>query len=170
MVGDVSGVLRLATHALSCCRFWCRLGWPDLLDHPFVRETDTERLVREKALADAMELADSSRGWKVRRAAAHEAVNQGLAWDTVLMCAGLDCTVTMLDDRSGAATLGVACCWSHEAHQISKACIKHVRIACRLQRHAQQSNSKAMLGCSMAAIPASGKQAQCMAVKAADTC
>lgn len=120
MVGDVSGVLRLATHALSCCRFWCRLGWPDLLDHPFVRETDTERLVREKALADAMELADSSRGWKVRRAAAHEAVNQGLAWDTVLMCAGLDCTVTMLDDRSGAATLGVACCWSHEEHQLLK--------------------------------------------------
>lgn len=48
---------------LWCC--CCRLGWPDLLDHPFVRETDTERLVREKALADAMELADSSRGWKV---------------------------------------------------------------------------------------------------------
>ena len=31
-----------------------------------MRETDTERLLREKALADAMELADSSRGWKVR--------------------------------------------------------------------------------------------------------
>jgi hypothetical protein len=52
----------------------CRLGWPDLLDHPFVRETDTERLVREKALADAMELADSSRGWKVRAAAGTSAV------------------------------------------------------------------------------------------------
>lgn len=49
-----------------CCVHCCRLGWPDLLDHPFVRETDTERLIREKALADAMELADSSRGWKVR--------------------------------------------------------------------------------------------------------
>lgn len=45
----------------------CRLGWPDLLDHPFVRETQTERLKREKALADAMELADSSRAWKVGR-------------------------------------------------------------------------------------------------------
>lgn len=44
----------------------CRLGWPDLLDHPFVRETPTERLKREKALADAVELADSSRAWKVR--------------------------------------------------------------------------------------------------------
>jgi hypothetical protein len=43
-----------------------RLGWPDLLEHPFVRETDSERLVREKALADAVELADSSRAWKVR--------------------------------------------------------------------------------------------------------
>lgn len=42
-----------------------RLGWPDLLEHPFVRETQEERLKREKALADAMELADSSRAWKV---------------------------------------------------------------------------------------------------------
>jgi len=44
----------------------CRLGWPDLLDHPFVRETPAERLKREKALADAVELADNSRAWKVR--------------------------------------------------------------------------------------------------------
>jgi hypothetical protein len=41
-----------------------RLGWPDLLEHPFVRETEGERLVRERALADAVELADSSRAWK----------------------------------------------------------------------------------------------------------
>ncbi|GLC39018.1 hypothetical protein PLESTM_000827500 [Pleodorina starrii] len=41
-----------------------RLGWPQLLDHPFVRETDTERLVREKMLADAMEVAEGSRAWK----------------------------------------------------------------------------------------------------------
>ncbi|KAF8056751.1 hypothetical protein HT031_006249 [Scenedesmus sp. PABB004] len=41
-----------------------RLGWPELLDHPFVRETAGERLVRERALADAVELADSSRAWK----------------------------------------------------------------------------------------------------------
>jgi hypothetical protein len=42
------------------------LGWPELLEHPFVRETAAERLKREKALADAVELADSSRAWKVR--------------------------------------------------------------------------------------------------------
>lgn len=42
-----------------------RLGWPQLLDHPFVRETQEERLKREKALADALEVADSSRAWRV---------------------------------------------------------------------------------------------------------
>lgn len=42
-----------------------RLGWPELLDHPFVRETSEERLKREQALADAVELAEYSRGWKV---------------------------------------------------------------------------------------------------------
>eukprot|EP00955_Chlamydomonas_euryale_P089074 364434-Chlamydomonas_euryale.AAC.4 len=31
-----------------------RLGWPELLEHPFVRETSDERLKRERALADAM--------------------------------------------------------------------------------------------------------------------
>jgi hypothetical protein len=31
-----------------------------------VRETAAERLKRERALADAVELADSSRAWKVR--------------------------------------------------------------------------------------------------------
>ncbi|WIA41542.1 hypothetical protein OEZ86_008912 [Tetradesmus obliquus] len=41
-----------------------RLGWPELLEHPFVRETAAERLKRERALADAVELADSSRAWK----------------------------------------------------------------------------------------------------------
>ncbi len=43
-----------------------RLGWPELLDHPFVRESAEEQLKREKALADAVELADASRAWKVR--------------------------------------------------------------------------------------------------------
>lgn len=42
-----------------------RLGWPELLEHPFVKETVEERLKREKALADAMEVADSSRAWRV---------------------------------------------------------------------------------------------------------
>ncbi|KAG2481806.1 hypothetical protein HYH03_019228, partial [Edaphochlamys debaryana] len=37
-----------------------RLGWPQLLEHPFVRETDGERLAREKMLADAMEVAEGS--------------------------------------------------------------------------------------------------------------
>ncbi|GAX79537.1 hypothetical protein CEUSTIGMA_g6978.t1 [Chlamydomonas eustigma] len=41
-----------------------RLGWPELLEHPFVRETSEERLKREKALADALEVADSSRAWR----------------------------------------------------------------------------------------------------------
>lgn len=42
-----------------------RLGWPELLEHPFVRETAEERTSREKALVDAMEIADSSRAWRV---------------------------------------------------------------------------------------------------------
>ncbi|GFR42823.1 hypothetical protein Agub_g3780, partial [Astrephomene gubernaculifera] len=41
-----------------------RLGWPQLLEHPFVRETDGERLARERMLADAMEVAEGSRAWK----------------------------------------------------------------------------------------------------------
>ena len=43
-----------------------RLGWPELLEHPFVRDTSEERLQREKATADAVEVADSSRAWRVR--------------------------------------------------------------------------------------------------------
>lgn len=42
-----------------------RLGWPELLEHPFVRETAEERASREKAMVDAMEIADSSRAWRV---------------------------------------------------------------------------------------------------------
>eukprot|EP00798_Chlamydomonas_sp_ICE-L_P011883 gene11883-14988_t len=41
-----------------------RLGWPELLNHPFVRETDEERLTREKAVADAVEVAGSSKAWR----------------------------------------------------------------------------------------------------------
>lgn len=44
-----------------------RLGWPELLDHPFVRETVEERVRRERALAEAIEVADSSRAWRVRQ-------------------------------------------------------------------------------------------------------
>jgi hypothetical protein len=58
---SAKGVCCAACHA-------CRLGWPELLEHPFVRETAAERLKRERALADAVELADSSRAWKVWRA------------------------------------------------------------------------------------------------------
>lgn len=61
---------------LLCCVF-ARLGWPELLDHPFVRETATERLKRERALADAVELADSSRAWKVRSSAQRQQLWQG---------------------------------------------------------------------------------------------
>jgi hypothetical protein len=41
-----------------------RLGWPQLLHHPFVRETSSERLKREAALADATRLAQHTRSWK----------------------------------------------------------------------------------------------------------
>lgn len=41
-----------------------RLGWPGLLEHPFVRESSQERLQREAALADAAANAQESRAWK----------------------------------------------------------------------------------------------------------
>ena len=41
-----------------------RLGWPGLLDHPFVRESIQERTKREAALADAVLTAQESRAWK----------------------------------------------------------------------------------------------------------
>ena len=41
-----------------------RLAWPDLLDHPFVRETPEELRTREAALAGAHVVAQESRGWK----------------------------------------------------------------------------------------------------------
>lgn len=41
------------------------MGWPELLDHPFVRETVEERVRRERAMAEALEIADSSRAWRV---------------------------------------------------------------------------------------------------------
>ncbi len=41
-----------------------RLAWPDLLEHPFVRETPEELRTREAALADAHVIAQESRGWK----------------------------------------------------------------------------------------------------------
>lgn len=41
-----------------------RLGWPGLLEHPFVRESSQERLKREAALADAAATAQESRAWK----------------------------------------------------------------------------------------------------------
>lgn len=41
-----------------------RLGWPQLLDHPFVRETEEERLRREARLAAAVEIAEGSTAWK----------------------------------------------------------------------------------------------------------
>ncbi len=41
-----------------------RLTWPTLLDHPFVRETSNERLVREQHLAQAAAAAGATRGWR----------------------------------------------------------------------------------------------------------
>ena len=46
-----------------------RLAWPDLLEHPFVRETPEELRTREAALADAHVVAQESRGWKGERGA-----------------------------------------------------------------------------------------------------
>eukprot|EP00873_Tetraselmis_striata_P020056 jgi/Tetstr1/440320/TSEL_028657.t1 len=41
-----------------------RLSWPHLLEHPFVRETQEERLAREAELAHQWEIAEGSRAWK----------------------------------------------------------------------------------------------------------
>ena len=41
-----------------------RLGWPHLLEHPFVQETPAEALRRKAALADAQQTAADSRAWK----------------------------------------------------------------------------------------------------------
>ena len=41
-----------------------RLAWPDLLEHPFVRESPEDLRTREAALADAHVVAQESRGWK----------------------------------------------------------------------------------------------------------
>ncbi len=56
----------IATSTAPAAVHTCRLGWPELLEHPFVRETAAERLAREAALAAAVELADCSRAWKAR--------------------------------------------------------------------------------------------------------
>ena len=40
------------------------MGWPGLLEHPFVKESSQERLKREAALADAAATAHESRAWK----------------------------------------------------------------------------------------------------------
>ena len=41
-----------------------RLDWPDLLSHPFVRESEEERLVREQRLVYAASRAEHSLAWK----------------------------------------------------------------------------------------------------------
>jgi hypothetical protein len=41
-----------------------RLDWPDLLDHPFVKESSSERLEREQRLSSAAARAEASRAWK----------------------------------------------------------------------------------------------------------
>ena len=41
-----------------------RLGWPHLLEHPFVQETAAEVTRRSAALADAQKTAADSRAWK----------------------------------------------------------------------------------------------------------
>ena len=44
-----------------------RLGWPELLDHPFVRETEAERMRREREAAEEAEAEASRRGWRGER-------------------------------------------------------------------------------------------------------
>ena len=41
-----------------------RLGWPALLQHPFVREGAQEAAAREAAAAEAARQAEESRGWR----------------------------------------------------------------------------------------------------------
>ena len=41
-----------------------RLDWPHLLDHPFVKESDEERLAREARICTAAACAEASRAWK----------------------------------------------------------------------------------------------------------
>lgn len=41
-----------------------RLSWPDLLNHPFVRETEQEKELRKVRLEAAYEAAEGSLGWK----------------------------------------------------------------------------------------------------------
>ena len=41
-----------------------RLDWPDLLSHPFVKESEEERLVREQRLVTAAARAEASMAWK----------------------------------------------------------------------------------------------------------
>ena len=44
-----------------------RLGWPELLDHPFVRETEAERARREREAAEEAEAEAGRRGWRGER-------------------------------------------------------------------------------------------------------
>jgi len=41
-----------------------RLGWPHLLEHPFVQETEAEVTRRSAALEDAQKTVVDSRAWK----------------------------------------------------------------------------------------------------------
>lgn len=41
-----------------------RLDWPHLLDHPFVKESEEERLAREHRIYAAAAFAEASRAWK----------------------------------------------------------------------------------------------------------
>ncbi|PNH01000.1 Serine/threonine-protein kinase TIO, partial [Tetrabaena socialis] len=61
---DLSGEFKSFLKGLLNKRPQDRLGWPQLLEHPFVRETEAERQAREKMLVDAMEVAEGSRAWK----------------------------------------------------------------------------------------------------------
>ena len=49
-----------------------RLGWPELLDHPFVRESEAERARREGEAAEEAEAEAARRGWRGERGGEEE--------------------------------------------------------------------------------------------------
>jgi hypothetical protein len=64
-----------------------RLDWPDLLSHPFVKESEEERLVREQRLVTAAARAEASMAWRGEGGAiAGAAVYAGLKFLTCDRC------------------------------------------------------------------------------------
>lgn len=73
-----------------------RLDWPDLLSHPFVKESDEERLGREQRLVTAAVRAEASMAWKGEGGAiAGAAVYSGnIAAQHTATCASYPCSLS----------------------------------------------------------------------------